>query len=99
MWHYALINFKISKAARKREKQELYLELANNDANELISVQPNKARSFLEQCSKDNLTTIFKQLKLNWRGVKIDSLNKYETLTLSNFEQKIGKFRIIIGGE
>ena len=45
----------------------------------------------LMRCTKENLITIMKQLKLNWRGQNSDMLDKDKIITLSQNEKQIGK--------
>ena len=67
------------------------MELAAHDANTLIESNVNDVEEILNRCTKENLVTIMKQLKLNWRGQNSDLLDKDQLITLSQNEKGIGK--------
>ena len=67
------------------------MELAAHDANSLIESNVNDVEEILNRCTKENLVTIMKQLKLNWRGQNSDLLDKDQLITLSQNEKGIGK--------
>ena len=83
--------FFCSYSAKKSERQDIFLELAAHDANTLIESNINDVEEILNRCTKENLVTIMKQLKLNWRGQNSDLLDKDQLITLSQNEKGIGK--------
>ena len=69
----------------------MFLDLAETDVQHLLTTKSKDIENYLGNCSKQNLLTITKQVKNNWRGHDINSFNSEELSILSQNEKNIGK--------